>query len=154
MKEKMGWEGNSIFLGGKGEEETSPVTAAVQWERGGDAQPTTMRHHQDCQLSGSVGWASLPVHVVLLPWPSFWPLGRGDTTIQQVTLTQHYTYPFSLQAVHGAREGFLVVYERNSFLLILQKQNYCTQNVAEILFYRKGYLLLFWAEIAVVNRNS
>ena len=42
----------------------------------------------------------------------------------------------------------VVVYDRNSFLSILQKHIYCTQNVTEILFNRKGNLLLLQTVIA------
>ena len=41
-----------------------------------------------------------------------------------------------------------LVYDRNSFLSILQKHIYCTQNVTEILFNRKGNLLLLQTVIA------
>ena len=52
-----------------------------------------------------------------------------------------------------------LVYDRNSFLLNVQKYSYCTQNFAEILFNRKRNMLLLPTEISriihlsVHNRN-
>ena len=52
-----------------------------------------------------------------------------------------------------------LVYDRNSFLLNVQKHSYCTQNFAEILLNRKRFMLLLPTEITYIihlsvhNRN-
>ena len=41
-----------------------------------------------------------------------------------------------------------LVYDRNSFLLNVQKHSYCTQNFTEILFNRKRKMLLLRTEMS------
>ena len=50
--------------------------------------------------------------------------------------------------------GPVVVYDRNSFLLNVQKHSYCTQNLTENLFNRKRNMLLLQTEISHLTETN